>query len=317
MPFVTSLSFQELRMVDDERWQYAVVDFEAGTKRWRWNLVLYDEPSEAMAFFCELAQPDHVVRSREQHSKFSYDEPKETEPPSGATILPNPNHGRAGCTWELLGRTGSGRPMLVTDERILRISPSSVMLAATRRPVQAVRRLENIATNLDYEQPSAFVLKLKKRELDVLEPDFRMSQRTLREFECVACRGIFFRTSREDNVGFYGCRYNPTMYHVVPASELQTYHFWGCKDEYDKIVRGLSTSSPWSPPLDLTPNEFGIQGAADSRLFCLESEGHMAGLLVARFPLPVEWQRTATNQERPALCWSCVQDKQYEWIWSH
>lgn len=97
--------------------------------------------------------------------------------------------------------------------------------------------------------------------------------------QCALCHCQF--KIHDINSDYYGCIYNPVYYQVITPENLETYHLFGC-DLKNTIVP-----------------------------FYLNISGRYQGLLASKNPLP-------DNIEHGSyICWSCMTEDDYTYVWSH
>jgi hypothetical protein len=117
------------------------------------RLVEYEEPSQAIAHFAEIGKRSHVSRIRRCEGIESAGDP------SDAHVVPNPNFGTMGCSWELIC-AADGLPLPAVEPLLRSVSPSSVVCVALRWHRQGVRIHGNAVEEGRYV--SALLLKFSR-----------------------------------------------------------------------------------------------------------------------------------------------------------
>jgi uncharacterized protein with PIN domain len=260
------------------------------------RLVEYEEPSQAIAHFAEIGKRSHVSRIRRCEGI------EDADPPSDARIVPNPNFGTVGCSWELIC-AADGLPLPAIEPLLRSVSPSSVVCVALRWQRQGVRIHDNAIEGGRYV--SALLLKfsrvptssLPEELLELLEVVAEHHRVSLKAEVCIECGVKFAWYDRRapDSTSGLGVTFCPTRGELVQESDLEEWDFFGCHQTWEdaKAKYWSNGEQPWALRLD----------------------GHFAGLLMGKASMPESWKSHLGG----TMCWACVRalDDRFEHIWSH
>jgi len=135
------------------------------------------------------------------------------------------------------------------------------------------------------------LLVLSKELIEKLSNYYTIEEIFLREEKCNLCKSIFKVWDQEKNCGYQGCKYNPIYYAIITIENLGSYHLFG------------SDIQPYLDDLNFDK----------SKIFFMNMEGGLNGLLLSKFPLPENWYHGMI------FCWNCMDNMRdkFESIWSH